>query len=61
MGSFTLRITRHTGCRDLRPVELEYLRSIVSKSDDGDSLRALANGVLISSVFWLSLAALVFF
>jgi len=59
MGSFTAPTTRHTGCRDLRPVELEYLRSIVRKSGD-DALQGILTGVLLSSVFWLSLACLFF-
>jgi hypothetical protein len=49
MWSFTLRMIRHTGCRDLRPVELEYLRSVVRKSDGGDLPRAMANGVHLAS------------
>ena len=44
MWSFTLRMIRQTGCRDLRPVELEYLRRIVLKSDGGVLPRALAAG-----------------
>ena len=41
MWSFTLRMIRQTGCRELRPVELEYLRRIVLKSDGGELPRAL--------------------
>ena len=44
MWSFTLRMIRQTGCRDLRPVELEYLRRIVLKSDSGELPRALPTG-----------------
>ena len=44
MWSFALRMIRQTGCRDLRPVELEYLRRIVLKSDGGELPRALATG-----------------
>jgi hypothetical protein len=44
MWSFTLRMIRQIGCRDLRPVELEYLRRIVLKSVRGELPRALATG-----------------
>jgi len=33
MWAFTLRMIPQTGCRELRPVGLEYLRRIVLKSD----------------------------
>jgi hypothetical protein len=50
--------TAHSGCRPLRPSEVEYLRTVVREPDSEILLRGVLIAVLISSIFWLSIAAL---
>jgi hypothetical protein len=62
MGASTAPV-RHTGCRPLRPSEVAYLRTIMHPANDDhrSTVRGFAIGVLLSSVFWVSLVIWVWF
>jgi hypothetical protein len=62
MGASTAPV-RHTGCRPLRPSEVAYLRTIMHPANDDHlrTVRGFAIGVLLSSVFWVSLVIWVWF